>query len=282
MNKEQKNEGNNIVIIAGYQSIEPAKNNFDLLTQLAKDKKIKTEGMILVEKDKEGNVSVNETGDHLGRKGMGWGGGVGLLVGLAAPPLLASVVVGAAAGALIGKFTRKKMKTGIEEGLGDKLKPGTAAIITLIDEKDRLAAEQALADSPAKSVAPIKGLKGLKEALAEAGGKFNPDRTVLPISDRTFGGTIGHTIDESVADWTIIPGPQAPDEAPNVLVILIDDAGFGNPDTFGGPISTPNLTRVQDMGVTYNRFHVTAVCSPTRAALLTGRNQHRVGFGSIC
>ena len=282
MNKEQKNEENNIVIIAGYQSIELAKNNFDQLAQLAKDKKIKTEGMILVDKDKEGNVSVNETGDHLGRKGMGWGGGVGLLVGLAAPPLLASVVVGAAAGSLISKFTRKKMKTGIEEGLGDKLKPGTAAIITIIEQNDRLAAEQALSDSPAKSVAPIKGLKGLKEALTEAGGKFNPDRSVLPISDRTFGGTIGHTIDESVPDWTIIPGPQAPDDAPNVLVILIDDAGFGNPDTFGGPISTPNFTRVQEMGVTYNRFHVTAVCSPTRAALLTGRNQHRVGFGSVC
>jgi arylsulfatase A-like enzyme len=66
-----------------------------------------------------------------------------------------------------------------------------------------------------------------------------------------------------------------------VLVVLIDDAGFGNPDTFGGPIATPNLTRVQQMGLTYNRFHVTAVCSPTRAALLTGRNHHRVGFGSI-
>jgi arylsulfatase A-like enzyme len=66
-----------------------------------------------------------------------------------------------------------------------------------------------------------------------------------------------------------------------VLIVLIDDAGFGNPDTFGGPIATPNLTRVQQMGLTYNRFHVTAVCSPTRAALLTGRNHHRVGFGSI-
>lgn len=278
---EDKNEGNNIVIMAAYQAIDLAEKDFDQLTQLAKDKKIKTEGMILVQNNEEGKVSVTETGDRLGRKGMGWGGGVGLLVGLAAPPLLASVAVGAAAGGLIGKFTRKKMKTGIEEGLGDKLKPGTAAIITIVEEKDKLAAEQALADSPAKSVAPIKGIRGLKEALAEAGGKFNPDRTILPIPDRKFGGTIGRTLRDSVADWTIIPGPQAPDDSPNVLVILIDDAGFGNPDTFGGPINTPNLTRVQDMGITYNRFHVTAVCSPTRAALLTGRNQHRVGFGSI-
>ena len=79
----------------------------------------------------------------------------------------------------------------------------------------------------------------------------------------------------------MIPGPKAPDGAPNVLLVLIDDAGFGAIDTFGGPIRAPNFTRVQDMGITYSRFHVTAVCSPTRAATLTGRNQHRVGFGSI-
>ena len=66
-----------------------------------------------------------------------------------------------------------------------------------------------------------------------------------------------------------------------MLIVLIDDAGFGGPDTFGGGIATPNLTRVQEMGLTYNRFHVTAVCSPTRAALLTGRNHHRVGMGGI-
>ena len=66
-----------------------------------------------------------------------------------------------------------------------------------------------------------------------------------------------------------------------MLLVIIDDAGYGAIDTFGGPVSAPAFTRVQQMGLTYNRFHVTAVCSPTRAALLTGRNQHRVGFGSI-
>ena len=77
------------------------------------------------------------------------------------------------------------------------------------------------------------------------------------------------------------PATKAPDDAPNVLIVLIDDAGFGGPDTFGGGIRTPNLTRVQQQGITYNSFHVTAVCSPTRAALLTGRNHHRVGMGGI-
>ena len=63
--------------------------------------------------------------------------------------------------------------------------------------------------------------------------------------------------------------------------MLIDDAGFGNPRTFGGPIQTPNYTRMAEGGLRYNRFHVTALCSPTRASLLTGRNNHAVGFGSI-
>ena len=274
---------NDIVIIAAYMATEPASKNFDQLVQLVKDKKIKCDGMILVQRDMQGNLSVSETGDHLGRKGAGWGGGVGLLVGLLAPPLLASVVVGAAAGAVIGKFAKKKVESGIESGLGDKLKPGQAAILAIVEEDDRLAAERALADSPAKSVAVIdkKGKEGLQDALAEAGGKFNQDRTVLPIPDRTFGGTMGRTLDKSVGDWMMIPGPKAPDNAPNVLLVLIDDAGFGGPDTFGGGISTPTLTRVQSMGLTYNAFHVTAVCSPTRAALLTGRNHHRVGMGTI-
>ena len=57
-------------------------------------------------------------------------------------------------------------------------------------------------------------------------GKFVPDRTVLPIPDRNFGGTIGRTLDESVADWTIVPGPKAPEGAPNVLLVMIDDAGL--------------------------------------------------------
>ena len=124
MSKDQ-----NIVIIAAYQAVEPASKNFDALVQLVKDKTIKTDGMILVQKDADGNVIVDETGDHLGRKGAGWGGGVGFLIGLAAPPMLASMVVGAAAGALIGKFAEHKVEDGVESGLGSKLKPGTAAIL---------------------------------------------------------------------------------------------------------------------------------------------------------
>jgi uncharacterized membrane protein len=86
----------NILIMAGYPSADAAQSNFDQLVQLVKTKQIETEGMILAEQDQAGRVSVRETGDRLGRKGMGWGAGVGLLVGLLSPPLLGSIVVGAA------------------------------------------------------------------------------------------------------------------------------------------------------------------------------------------
>ena len=279
MSKEDKN----VVIVAAYMGTEPARKDFDQLTQLVKDKKVKSDGMILVEKDNDGQLLVTETGDHLGRKGAEWGGGVGVLVGLFAPPLLAATAVGAAAGALVGKFAKNKIVDGIEGGLGQNLRPGQAAILTIVEEKDRLAAEQALVDSPAKSVAVMEegGTEGLKAALNEARGKFNPDRTVLPIPDKTFGGAIARTMDQAVADWSFIPGPKAPESAPNVLIVLVDDAGFGGPEPFGGEIRTPTLERIGQAGLTYNAFHVTAVCSPTRAALLTGRNHHRVGMGGI-
>ena len=108
-----------------------------------------------------------------------------------------------------------------------------------------------------------------------------PDRSRLPIRRQTFSGVAGKTLDRSQPDWNLIEHPRPPDGAPNVLLVLIDDAGFGNPSTFGGPIQTPNYTRMAEGGLRYNRFHVTALCSPTRAALLTGRNNHAVGFGSI-
>lgn len=75
--------------------------------------------------------------------------------------------------------------------------------------------------------------------------------------------------------------PTAPAGAPNIIVILTDDAGFGAASTFGGPIPTPNLDRLAARGLLYNRFHTTAMCSPTRAALLTGRNHHVVGTGAL-
>src|SRR6476469_4748567 len=98
------------------------------------------------------------------------------------------------------------------------------------------------------------------------------DRTVLPIRRSPFKGVVNRTLDGSVPDWDSVAPIPAPEGAPNVLLVLTDDAGFGNPSTFGGPINTPTLERLAGGGISYNRFHTTALCSPTRAALLTGRN----------
>jgi arylsulfatase A-like enzyme/uncharacterized membrane protein len=271
------------VLVAGYRDIEMASRDFDGLIEQVQTRQVSIDGAILVTRDAEGEVTVQQTGDNLGRKGMAWGGSVGFLVGLAAPPLLAATVVGAAAGSFIGKLAGHRVKSGIHDKIGEAMPPGTAAIIALFEDGERFAVEKALEGALVRSIAQSEkeGTAALQESLGEAMGKFSQDRTVLPIPDRTFGGSIGRTMDASVGDWSMIPGPKAPDGAPNVLVVLIDDAGFGGPETFGGELRTPTLSRVQQMGLTYNRFHVTAVCSPTRAALLTGRNHHRVGMGGI-
>jgi len=101
----------------------------------------------------------------------------------------------------------------------------------------------------------------------------------LPAPDPAFGGTIKNDALSSKAWWA--PRIVPPKEAPNVLLIITDDAGFGVPSTFGGVIPTPTMDRIADEGLRYNRVFSTALCSPTRAALITGRNHHSVGFGVI-
>src|SRR5262245_39460861 len=92
------------------------------------------------------------------------------------------------------------------------------------------------------------------------------DRTVLPRPPQPFEGVAKRTLEGSVPSFT--QPVNAPPGAPNILLVLIDDAGFGNPSTFGGPVSTPTFDKLANEGLRYNRFHVTALCSPTRAALL--------------
>jgi arylsulfatase len=108
---------------------------------------------------------------------------------------------------------------------------------------------------------------------------FAQDRTVLPMPAPPFEGVIGETYKDSKEAWPKIP--TAPEGAPNVVVILLDDVGFGQPSTFGGLIPTPNLDKLAAEGLKYNRFHTTAICGPSRAALLTGRNHHDTGNGFL-
>ena len=102
----------------------------------------------------------------------------------------------------------------------------------------------------------------------------------LPFPSPPMGGKIGPTMQESLHKWRQQPRHLAED-APNILIIMLDDAGYGQANTFGGEIETPTLSRLAAEGITYNSFHTTAMCSPTRAALMTGRNHNRVGFGQI-
>ena len=106
------------------------------------------------------------------------------------------------------------------------------------------------------------------------------DGSVLPFPMPPSASTAGQTLQQSVHKRRVEPNRLAKD-APNVLIVLIDDAGFGVPDTFGGFAHTPTLTRLKNEGISYNRFHTTSICSPTRASLLTGRNHQRVGNGTI-
>ena len=104
-------------------------------------------------------------------------------------------------------------------------------------------------------------------------------QAVLPRPEPPLQGEIGRTVRDSKPDFP--KGVEAPAGAPNVLLILTDDVGFGASSTFGGPIETPNFQRLADSGLRYNMFHTTALCSPTRAALITGRNHHTNASGVI-
>src|SRR5690348_3237474 len=104
--------------------------------------------------------------------------------------------------------------------------------------------------------------------------------TVLPRPDFHFPGNVGRTYADS--DPAQFPkAVEAPKGAPNIVLILLDDAGFGQFSAFGGGVPSPTMERLAAEGLRYNRFHTTALCSPTRAALITGRNHQSCAFGSI-
>jgi arylsulfatase A-like enzyme len=107
------------------------------------------------------------------------------------------------------------------------------------------------------------------------------EREVLPIPDRPYGGPVYEDAKDPEATFPPIEPLRPPAAAPNVLIVLIDDAGFGSSSAFGGPCDTPTAERLAANGLKFNRFHTTALCSPTRAALLSGRNHHSVGMGGI-
>jgi arylsulfatase len=158
------------VLIAAYLIEDLAKRDFDAVVKLAEDNTITIEGIVLVQKDSDGEVHVTETGDHLGRKGLKAGGGVGLVVGLFAPPLLAATAVGAAVGGVAGKFAKHRLESGIGEKMDAALPPGSGGVIAVYDSDDAALVDKALSNAVKKSVAHIDGTKAkeLKAGLEEA------------------------------------------------------------------------------------------------------------------
>jgi arylsulfatase A-like enzyme len=117
-------------------------------------------------------------------------------------------------------------------------------------------------------------------ALATAAVAGPNDGSVLPFAPTPSASIAAPRLQDSTHQRRA-EASHLPKDAPNILIILLDDVGFGLPDTYGGPIHTPTLSRIANDGVSYNAFHTTSICSPTRAALLTGRNHQRVGSGTI-
>jgi hypothetical protein len=127
--------------------------------------------------------------------------------------------------------------------------------------------------SPVAHAQETTGVPGSPDATTTIDGNY------LPPASPKFGGEIGLNAKDSKTCWP--PRVVPPKGAPNILLIMTDDAGYGVSGTFGGVIPTPALDRIANMGLRYTQFHSTALCSPTRAALITGRNHHSVGFGVV-
>src|SRR5450432_4312026 len=109
----------------------------------------------------------------------------------------------------------------------------------------------------------------------------NIQRSILPIPDVPYVGATMYDAKDPDTKFAPIEQLRPPKGAPNVLIILLDDVGFGASSAFGGPCNTPTAEKLAKNGVKFNRFHTTALCSPTRQALLTGRNHHSAGMGGI-
>jgi arylsulfatase A-like enzyme len=139
------------------------------------------------------------------------------------------------------------------------------------------------ASTPASAQTTAPAATGATPQITGVLGSANATTTIdgsqLPSPSPKFGGVINETAEESTPWWP--PRIAPPKGAPNVLLIMTDDQGYGVSSTFGGVIPTPALDRVAKAGLRYTQFHSTALCSPTRAALITGRNDHEVGLGVI-
>jgi uncharacterized membrane protein len=158
------------VLIGAYLFEDLARRDYDAIMDLVEAKKITVQGVVVASKDESGETHVVEAGDHAVRKGAKIAGGVGLAVGLFAPPLLAATAVGAGVGAAAGKFAKHRVKSGIEEQMHDVLAAGSAMLIAIYDHAGAELVADATTNAIRTSVAQIDGTsaKDLKAGLEEA------------------------------------------------------------------------------------------------------------------
>jgi uncharacterized membrane protein len=158
------------VLIAAYLIDDLARRDYEAIMDLVESKAIKVQGVVVASKDADGEMHVVEAGDHAVRKGAKVAGGVGLVVGLFAPPLLAATAVGAGVGAAAGKFAKHRVESGIEEKMDGVLAAGTAMLIAIYDHAGAELVAGAIPNAIRTSVAQIEGTKAkdLKAGLEEA------------------------------------------------------------------------------------------------------------------
>ena len=158
------------VLIAAYLFDDLGRKDYDAIMDLVEQKEIAVQGVVLASKDEDGEMKVIEAGDHAVRKGATMLGGAGLVVGLFAPPLLAATAVGAGVGAVVGKFAKHRVTSGIGDKFDDVLSAGSAALIAIYEADGAEAVQKAIPNAVKTSVAHMDGAshKELKAGLEEA------------------------------------------------------------------------------------------------------------------
>lgn len=149
------NEEGMVIMVSGYTDLSSAQQEFTTLNDAVKKGRLNLREALLVSKDDDGTASVTDARNRHGRSGAGFGAGLGVLVGLAAPPLAASVAVGAVAGMLVAKFADHSLKSGLRHEVAQALQAGTAVVIVLLRDTDRQRAERFLTGAATTSVVPF-------------------------------------------------------------------------------------------------------------------------------
>ena len=171
------NDKDTLILIAPYEDVAAARRDFASLAHQVHQNRFQMREAVLVTKDAEGKPEVIETSANHGRTGAGWGAGIGVLFGLLIPPFIASVAVGAAAGALVAKFADHGMKSGLQHEVGEALSVGSGVVLAMLKPEGMSSVERALPGATGTSVLPMcdATIASLEAAVAQAMTTAHPD-----------------------------------------------------------------------------------------------------------